>query len=82
MTPERDTLIRQRAQQAYAFAVAELERTDEPLLDYGAVDWEERHARRQARHATPEYAQTREYRSWLYANGRSGGTWSRHIGRC
>lgn len=63
MTPERDAIIRRRAQQAYDFAVDELKRTDYDPIDYGAPD-----AREQSKawRATAEYAQLSEYRSWLY----------------
>jgi hypothetical protein len=63
MTPKRDNAIRQRAQEAYAFAVAELARTDSPSIDYGAGDYDEQRARRDAWENTPGL---REYRSWLY----------------
>lgn len=67
MTPRRDNVIRERAQRAYEFAVAELARTEEPTINYGASDWEEQRAQQEAWHATAEYAQLREYRSWLHA---------------
>lgn len=66
MTPGRDRIVRQRAQAAYDFAVAELARTDDPPINYGGDDWKEQHEREKAWHATAEYARLREYRSWLY----------------
>lgn len=66
MTPQRDAMIRHRAEEAYAFAAAELARTEEPPIHYGVDDWEEQRARQRAWHATAEYAQLSEYRSWLY----------------
>lgn len=66
MTPQQDSRARQNAQRAYDFAVAELERTDEPTINYSVGDWEEQRALQKAWHGTVEYAQLREYRSWLY----------------
>jgi hypothetical protein len=63
MTPKRDAVIRQRAQEAYEFAVSELSRTEAPRIDYGAADYEEQKRRRDAWENTP---MLREYRSWLY----------------
>ena len=55
MTPARDTVIRQRAQHAYDFAVAELARFDCPEgVNY--MTWTD----------APEYRAAADYRSWLY----------------
>lgn len=55
MTPQRDAVIRKRAQVAYDFADAELKRTDCPEgVNY--MTWVK----------SPEHAQVQEYRSWLY----------------
>lgn len=55
MTPARDAIIRARAQQAYAFAVAELARFDCPEgVNY--MTWVN----------SPEYRTASEYREWLY----------------
>lgn len=66
MTPQRDVAIRRRAQDAYEFAEAELKRTEDPPITYGEGDWQARLDAERAWHATAEYAQLREYRSWLY----------------
>lgn len=74
MTPAHDRVVRQRAQRAYDFAVAELARTEEPDFypkpGTGVENW---HAlfdagieRQKAYHATAEYVRLSEYRSWLY----------------
>lgn len=66
MTPKRDAVIRHRAQRAYEFAVAELERTEDEPIHYGVGDWEAQREHQRAWHATAEYARLRAYRSWLY----------------
>lgn len=74
MTPRQDQVVRARAQQAYAFAVAELARTEEPdwypKPGTETDNWRERFdagiAQRDAYYATAEYARISQYRSWLY----------------
>lgn len=66
MTPQRDAVIRQRAQKAYAFATAELDRTEERTVRYDLGNWREQRALQEAWHATAAYAQLSRYRSWLY----------------
>jgi hypothetical protein len=61
-----DTIARRNAQNAYDFAVAELARTDDPPIRYGEGNWKALLEQERAWHATAEYAQLREYRSWLY----------------